>query len=203
MSLDADYFDALYDRKDDPWRLEERWYERRKRALTMGVLPRERFARALEVGCSIGMLTSELAARCAQLVATDIAPRPVELARERLAGASHVEFSVMNAPEEWPDGSFDLVVLSEVGYYLDEPTLRQLFARSIGSLTPDGVIVACHWRHPVTEYPLRGDRVHDILGAMQGIRLLAAYVDDDFRLDVIARAGAVSVAENEGLVSSP
>jgi len=200
MSLGADYFDELYARRDDPWRLEQRWYERRKRALTVAMLPTERVGSILEIGCSVGMLTADLAARTDRLVAVDVSPKAIAIARERLTGQGHVEFEVMQVPREWPEGLFDVVVISEVGYYLEEPELVALIDASASSLTPTGVIVACHWRHPVTDYPLSGDRVHDVIARSQRLRLLGAYVDDDFRLDVFARPGSTSVAHHEGLV---
>lgn len=203
MSLGADYFDRLYRATDDPWRLADRWYELRKRQLTMAALPRERFGTALEIGCSVGMLTEQLVRRCDRLLSTDLAPRPLEVARARLArafvGASDVEFRLLRAPDEWPDGEFDLIVISEVGYYLDEQALARLAGQCAASLTDDGVVVACHWRHPVEDYPLLGDRVHEILVSASGLMPIAAYVDADFRLEVLARAGTSSVGASEGL----
>lgn len=205
MSLGADYFEQLYGNLDDPWRLADRWYELRKRQLTMAALPRERYVNALEIGCSIGLLTEQLVRRSAHVLSTDIAPRPLEIAEARLArssvGASEVEFRLMRAPEEWPDGTFDLIVISEVGYYLDEEALALLARRSAESLTDDGVVVACHWRHPVDDYPLLGDRVQEILTSESGLMPIAAYVDADFRLEVLAHPGTPSVAAVEGLTS--
>ena len=66
-------------------------------------------------------------------------------------------------PGDWPDGVLDLVVLSEVGYYCGPGDLRTLVDRAAGALAEDGVLVACHWRHPVEEYPLGGDAVHAAL----------------------------------------
>ncbi len=204
MSLDARYFDELYDRRDDPWSLAERWYERRKRSLTMGILPKERYASALEIGCSVGVLTEQLAQRCDHLLATDIAQKPVSLTQQRLDSTEHrsdVDVRVMRAPAEWPQDRFDLVVLSEVGYYLDEGELALLGRQSASSLTPGGVVVACHWRHPVSDYPLRGDRVHEILIESSGLIPLGEYVDEDFRLAVLAPPGTPSVGTAEGLTS--
>lgn len=203
MSLGPEYFTDLYDDRDDPWSLTDRWYERRKRAITVGILPAERYASALEIGCSIGLLTEMLAPRCDRLLATDIVARPVELARERLAATAEgsvVEFAVMSAPEEWPAQRFDLIVLSEMGYYLDEESLAALARRCAEGLNDGGVVVACHWRHPVDDYPLRGDRVHEILAEASGLIPLAEYVDADFRLAVLAAAGTRSVAALDGSV---
>ncbi|WP_336493121.1 SAM-dependent methyltransferase, partial [Methylobacterium nigriterrae] len=68
VSSVGDHFDELHTRSDDPWSVRTRWYERRKRAITMASLPRKRFTRALEIGCSIGELSAELADRCDRLL---------------------------------------------------------------------------------------------------------------------------------------
>ncbi|NYF09091.1 SAM-dependent methyltransferase [Leifsonia sp. AK011] len=199
MSLDAGYFDELYEQRDDPWSLADRWYERRKRALTVAMLPHERYASALEIGCSIGLLTELLARRSDRLLSTDIAQRPIDLAREHVGpDADHVEFRVMRAPDEWPSERFDLIVVSEVGYYLDEESLGRLATQARDSLTSGGVVLACHWRHPVPDYPLRGDRVHEILTEASGLIPLAEYVDADVRLAVLAEPGARSIAAVDG-----
>jgi SAM-dependent methyltransferase len=200
MSLESGYFDRIYRKRDDPWRLAERWYETRKRALTVAALPRERFVSALEVGCSIGTLTEQLAPRCDQLMAVDIAARAVELAQKRLAPFSHVDVVQQNVARQWPPGERDLVVFSEVGYYFETDSLRQLAARAVASLSENGVIVTCHWRHPVEEYPLTGEEARTLIREASGLSSIASYVDDDFGLDVLALPGYASVATREGLV---
>lgn len=201
MTLGAEYFDGVYTGRDDPWRLADRWYEARKRALTVAALPRGRFASALEIGCSIGTLTAELAPRCDALLAVDIATRAVELARERSATFDQVTVEQRDVSRDWPEGQRDLVVFSEVGYYFDRATLGDLAARAAASLTDDGVIVTCHWRHPVDDYPLEGDEARNILREASGLVTLARYLDDDFGLEVLVHTTHRSVATREGLVS--
>ncbi|MGN6612362.1 MAG: PIG-L family deacetylase [Angustibacter sp.] len=200
-SLGAAFFDDFYAAGgDDPWGFTDRWYERRKRALTLAALPRERFRRAFEPGCSIGVLTAELASRCDHLLAVDPVAAAVDRAVERTTGRQNVEVRRGSVPHDWPDDEFDLVVLSEVGYYCDPTDLARLVERTVESLTDDGVVVACHWRHPVAEYPLDGDAVHEALLAHPGLALLARHVEEDFRLDVLARPPVRSVAAQTGLV---
>ncbi len=79
-SLDCQYFEDLYAKDPDPWRFASSDYERRKYKVTLAALPRGRYARALEVGCSIGGLTQKLAARCDRLLAIDIAEGPLRAA---------------------------------------------------------------------------------------------------------------------------
>ncbi|MBC7519428.1 MAG: bifunctional PIG-L family deacetylase/class I SAM-dependent methyltransferase [Microbacteriaceae bacterium] len=200
QTLAEDYFDEFYRGNDDPWGFETRWYEIRKRALTVASLPRPLFASGLEIGCSIGVLTAELAGRCAHLVATDIAEQPLSRARARLIDQAHVRLERLDMPRQWPEGTFDLVVLSEVAYYWSADDLSSAIALIDECLTADGVVVACHWRHPVDGYPERGDDVHAALRAHRGLRLLSSHVEEDFLLDVFVRPGARSVASENGLV---
>ena len=198
-SLPEAFFDAFYSGSTDPWGFETRWYERRKRSLTLAALPRERFGAALELGCSIGVLTEELAERCDTILAIDVAEEPLRLARARLDGRAGVTFERRTLPGEWPGGTFDLIVLSEVGYYLSADALRGLLEHCRGGLAPDGVLIACHWRHPVPEYPLSGDEVHAELARLDRLERTVRHEEDDFLLDVFEPAPAASVAEREGL----
>ncbi len=55
------YFDRMYSESADPWQLQSRWYERRKYAITLALLPYARYRHAFEPGCSVGVLTEQLA----------------------------------------------------------------------------------------------------------------------------------------------
>ncbi len=200
MSLDPAYFQSLYAGSDDPWGFRSRFYEQRKRALTLASLPAPRFGSAFEPGCSLGLLTAGLARRCDRLLATDVVPDVVAAARQAVADQPHVGVEVATVPADWPGGSFDLVVLSELGYYLDAGDLSDLVEAVEDSLTPDGVVVGCHWRHSVKDYPLTGDDVHEALLASGRLAPLARHQERDFWLDVLVRPPVRSVAQREGLL---
>ena len=199
-SLSGAFFEDFYSGKRDPWGFETRWYEERKRFLTLATLPRQRFRAVLELGCSIGVLTAGLADRCDSVVAVDIAEQPLRVARARLADRPGVTFARRTLPADWPAGSFDLIVLSEVGYYFSAVELTEVLARCRDSLADGGAIVACHWRHPVPEYPLTGDQVHAELGRLAGFERTVQHRERDFLLEVFEPAPASSVAQREGLV---
>lgn len=200
-SMTSADFDRFYaESGTDPWGFADRWYEQRKRAVTLACLPRERFARAFEPGCSIGVLTAELAARCDALLATDVSEAALEQARARTRDHPGVQVELASVPAQWPAGQFDLVVLSEVGYYCGPTDLERLAQRAEAALTPDGVLLACHWRHRVEEYPLTGDQVHERLRARPGLEVLARHLEEDYVIDVLVRRPATSIARAAGLV---
>ena len=160
MSTDPAYFTRMYEGSDDPWGFRSRWYERRKRDLTLACLPLERYARAFEPGCSVGMLTRDLAPRCAHLEALDPVPAAVEQARHEVAGSDHVRVAQGRVPRHWPEGTFDLVVLSEMLYYFDDAELHAVMGRTLASARPGATVVAVHWRHPAEGHVRTGDEVH-------------------------------------------
>jgi len=199
-TLDADYFERRYDRADDPWGFESRWYEERKRALTLAMLPRRRFAATFEPGCGTGLLSVELARRSDRLVVGDISAAATDITRRRVEGAENVTVQQLAVPADWPAERFDLVVLSELGYYLDDADLELLIERAAGALTEDGVLVGCHWRHPVADHRRSGDEVHAKVAAAPELSSLARYSDDDMVLELWVRGTPTSVAAAEGLV---
>jgi len=200
VSLSAGFFDEFYAGSRDPWGFETRWYEARKRALTLAALPLRRYGATLELGCSIGVLSRDLADRTDTLLATDINEQALAVARDRLAGLPGVTVERRTLPAEWPAGTYDLVVLSEIGYYCSPADLTVLLERCRQSLAPGGSLVACHWRHPVGEYPLGGDEVHAALAALPGLDRTVRHLEHDFVLEVYEPAPARSVAQREGLV---
>jgi hypothetical protein len=117
-TLKPEYFDAVYSADPDPWNFADSPYEQAKYALTLNAMPKPRYRSALEVGCSIGVLTRSLASRCDVVVAIDAARAPLVEARRRCADLPGVRFEQMFVPEQWPDGLFELILLSEVVYYL-------------------------------------------------------------------------------------
>lgn len=160
-SLDPAYFDRVYQANADPWSFESSPYERDKYAATMAALPDEHYEQAFEIGCSIGVLTQLLAGRCNQLLAVDASELPLQKARVRLADVPNVTLRQMNVPAEFPDGPFDLILLSEVGYYWAMPDLTRARQLIIDRLQPGGHLLLVHWTPPVHDYPLTGDQVHD------------------------------------------
>lgn len=202
MTLDAAYFRAVYAGSADPYGLAERWYESRKYAVSVALLPRERYHAAFEPGCSIGVLTAALAARCDTLLSCDVIPEAVAAARARASGLPGVRIAQRAIPQEWPPGSFDLIVFSELLYYFGDADLDQVLRLGAGALRRDGHLLAVHWRHPAPDHPRTGDDVHLALAARPELTRLAHYRDQDFTAEVFARRDGDlrSVAQAGGIV---
>jgi trans-aconitate methyltransferase len=186
-TLGPAYFDAVYASDPDPWKFASSVYERNKYASTLAALPKPRYSRALEIGCSIGVLTRELAARCDRILAVDVAEGPLIEARRRCAGLPNARFEQMFVPEQWPDGAFDLILLSEVVYYLQAEDVKRLALRVVQSLATHGDVVLVHWTGE-TDYPLAGDEAADLFITAIGDAARVQRTDRhaDFRLDVLA-----------------
>lgn len=193
-SLPASYFDAIYERDADPWRFQTSAYERAKYDATLAALPRPRYRRALEVGCSIGVLTRDLSARCDALLAVDAAEKALAAARAACAEKPHVEFALLRAPDEWPPDrtAFDLILLSEVVYYLNRTDVPRLAARVRDALAPGGDCVLVHWTGD-TDYPLSGDEAAErFIAAASGFASVTRQERSErYRLDLLrSRTGA-------------
>ena len=200
-TLDAGYFNAMYEASADPWGFTSRWYEARKYAISTALLPREHYGTAFEPGCSIGVLTELLAPRCARLLSCDLAPAAVRAAVGRTRHLPHVRVEQRALPQDWPCGRFDLIVASELLYYFGGLDLGGMLDRITDALRPGGNLLAVHWLHPVPEYPRSGAEVHRALADQPGLARLAEHRERDFLAEVYVRTDgeATSVAQAAGL----
>jgi hypothetical protein len=186
ISTPLSYFESMYGASRDPWDFAASAYEHRKYRATVAALPRRHYRNAFEPGCSIGVLSEILARRCQRLLATDIVSTALEQASERLAPFRHVRVEQLAIPRDWPSEVFDLVVLSEIGYYFDEATLREVMDLVVSSTTVGAHLVAVHWRGE-TDYPLSGDRTHELMSETGALRSVTHDRQREFVLDVWER----------------
>jgi SAM-dependent methyltransferase len=186
--LDPASFEDLYRASDDPWGFATSPYEQAKYDRTISTLGSGRFGRALELGCSIGVLTERLLERCDQLVALDASPTAIERARTRLGDRPGLALQIAVLPEELPPGPWDLIVASEVLYYFARDPLHRLLDALEHDLLPGGLLLAVHWRPPTRTYPLRGDDVHGLLREERpGLAPILSTTTDRYRLDLLER----------------
>jgi len=185
-SVPTEVFEALYANNPDPWNYRTSGYEQEKYAATLAALPEPRFHRGLDIGCSIGMLTQLLAKRCDQLLAIDIVDTALAQALRTCAHAPHVTLARMRIPNEWPDGRFDLIVISEVIYYLEPSDIRRTAAACLPSLEPKGTIALVNFLPP-KKRPCYADEAVTLFCAALSCycQPVFAHRADLYRLDVL------------------
>lgn len=182
------HFERMHHERDDPWRVRTRWYERRRRAVLAASLPRERYGRAVELGCSIGETTLVLADRCDELIAVDGSTSAVGAGAERLRDRPNVVVERMRVPQEWPvaaDHGTDLVIVSELAYYLAEDEWDAVIDRIVGSLAPGGEVLLCHWTGDSDDFAQSGEAAHDRFRERSRLRPVVVHRDEEFVLEVL------------------
>ena len=167
-SWQPEVFERLYAAHPDPWRFETSAYEQVKYADTLAQLEGRRFRSALELGCSIGVLSLMLAACCDRLVGLDLAEAALARARLRCAGLDHVVLHRAVLPEDWTEpaqhGAFDLVLVSEMLYFLVPDDIDRLARRCVAASLPDCTMLLVNWTG-ATDTPTTGDEAAERFAA--------------------------------------
>ncbi|HET6219425.1 MAG TPA: SAM-dependent methyltransferase [Acidobacteriaceae bacterium] len=190
-SRPAAHFEQLYLANPDPWNFTTSAYEHQKYEATLAVLGCRRFHSALEVGCSIGVLTERLAGCCDQVVGVDFVAAAVASARARCAPYPGVSVELMQVPQQWPKGRFDLILFSEVLYFLNESDLLQICAHTVRSIQPGAQVLLVNYTG-VTDDPCSGDKAASFFMAATASILQPIFQSHapDYRLDLLACANA-------------
>jgi 2-polyprenyl-3-methyl-5-hydroxy-6-metoxy-1,4-benzoquinol methylase len=160
-SFRRDYFERLYSKETDPWRFASSRYERVKYARTLAAIRSRPLRNVFEIGCSIGILTRMLAARCNSLLAVDISETAINQARRNCRGIDNIDFRRMQIPDEWPSRTFDLIIFSEVLYFLSPEDIRLTGKKTMHSLSKDGEVLLVNWTGE-TDYPCQGNQAVEI-----------------------------------------
>ncbi|MGA2292628.1 SAM-dependent methyltransferase, partial [Bradyrhizobium sp.] len=189
-TLTSDYFEDKYLGDIDPLNFRSSDYERNKYAATVAALGKQRYRSALEIGCSIGVLTGLLASRSQEITAIDASATAIAAARQ--SGIANALFITGSVPRDFPPGRFDLIVLSEVLYYFVAGDLARVAERCGEALQSDGEIVLCHWLGE-TDYPLTGEAASEIFARHISRRLPVRTIvrDDVYRLERFSRQAGV------------
>jgi SAM-dependent methyltransferase len=180
-------FEARYRADPDPWDYTRSAYEREKYAATLAACGPGPFASGLELGASIGIFSASLASLCRRLVTVDAAPTAVADARGRLSGQPHVEVILGEIPGAVPPETFDLVVASEILYYLTPAQLSGTLSVLERQMAPGARLVAVHWRPAGPERPRDAEAAHAALRAQPWLAALHRGGTDDYLLEVMTR----------------
>lgn len=179
MGVAIDHLQGLYAETSDPWDFDHSPYEQEKFAATRAALSRNAYRSAFEIGCGNGALAAHLSEVCTRYTGMDAVATALRAARERLPEARFVQGFY---PGPLPEGDFDLLILSEVLYFLDADGLRQL-ARDITSRWPAAEVLCVTWLGP-TGNPLGGaEALRIFTEALPGHRFNLVTKTKDYRID--------------------
>lgn len=136
------YWDCVF-AEPDPWNYGSE-YEQKKYAQSLSLVPEQSLARVAEVACAEGHFTAMLAPRVGRLFASDISPVALERTRDRCRAWSNITYTVLDIlTDELPAG-MDLIVCSEVLYYLPEHRLPWIVEKLSRALRQDGYLLSAH-----------------------------------------------------------
>ncbi|NYF88754.1 SAM-dependent methyltransferase [Tunturiibacter empetritectus] len=193
MSVDTkfesspDFFEAKYRENADPWDFSRSAYELRRYDSIINAISHRTYRRAFEPGCSIGVLTERLAAYCDAVDAIDFSPSASMQAQRRCAHLPNVEVRCAALPDGVPVKDFDLLVLSEIGYYFSPQTWQQITSTFVDSIPQGATVLAAHWLGHSQDHYISGDEVHEILLAHPGLLVEHSERNQNMRLDRLVR----------------
>lgn len=151
----AAYFERGF-RGGNPWDYSEREYEKARLTLLQELLPSGTPATTLEVGCAEGHLTTRLHTRwpAQELHVIDVSPTAVDRARIRVGATDRVHFEVTDLrawTDRWSGPPLDLVILTDVLYYLGSPrSVRRTLRGLRPHLAPTATVLVGHAAEPAT-----------------------------------------------------
>ena len=154
-------FAALYAGGADPWSADS-WYERRKRAVVLASLPRERYGTAFEPGCG-DRGADRRAARAARDGGLGVGPGP---RRRRARPRPHRRAARGPGrrgpalPGAVPAAPIDLAVSARSCTTSTTGAVHATLDRTLAALRPGGDLVAVHWRGWPPEAPRDAAATH-------------------------------------------
>jgi SAM-dependent methyltransferase len=190
MTVDTtspEFFENMYRNDADPWNFASSPYERRRYEIILRALEGKHYKHAFEPGCSVGVLTHQLATLCSRVDAVDISPTAVKIAQDRCHEYPNVYITCGSLAHRIDGDDFDLVVFSEIGYYFEEQALRDILKTLVGRVAPNGIMLASHWLGSSPDHVISGDRVHEIIAEVEGLNHNRGARYADFRLDCWSR----------------
>ena len=198
------FFERLYASVEDPWNYDNA-YDDTKYDQTLSLVTRSDIDLALEIACAGGHFTSRLAPKVKRLTATDISLLALQRAAERCANFSHVKFEAMDVGRSEIRDTYDLIVCSEVLYYLpDLGALNSAAARIAGALNEGGQLLLAH-AHVIADepdkpgfdwrLPFGGKVIGEIFAALPNLQLVAEIVTPLYRIQSYINSGGSGSAK--------
>ncbi|MGO6906033.1 SAM-dependent methyltransferase, partial [Rhizobium ruizarguesonis] len=128
VQSEEEYWEHIFERPD-PWNYVS-VYEQVKYAQTLSLIP-EGIEKALELACAEGIFTEKLAQKVGRVTATDISQRAIDRAVERCRDHRNIELRVLDFVKSDVPPEQDLIVCSEVLYYMKDEEMLAAVCQKI------------------------------------------------------------------------
>lgn len=204
-------FEAVYQGSPDPWSSASRryHYQHRKYQTLIDFLPQRRFARALDLGCGLGVLTRLLASRSDRVLGIDVAQAAVDLAIAANRDVVNIDFAqgdVLDLPHELA-GCFDLVLIADMLYYLSPMTdelLEAVALRVAALLAPGGVcLLGNHFFFGYDRDSRLSQRIHQAFARSPPFRVVSEHWRPFYLVSVFGLAPLHSPMEAATVETAP
>ncbi len=179
MGVDINHLNSLYAETHDPWDFEHSTYEQNKFKATRIALSQQRYDATFELGCGNGQLARHLGKLSDRYTGMDAVEKALSAARQAVPTGTFVKGFY---PCPLPVDTFDLIVLSEILYFLD-PRGIGLLATDIGSHWPKAEVICVTWLGQ-SGNELQGDDAAEIFkAALVTHRLERIDQTENYRID--------------------
>jgi len=202
---ESEYWNGLFAR-EDPWDYGNA-YEQMKYGHTLELLAGVPASRVIELGCAEGHFTAMLAPLAGRLLAVDISAAALARAKSRCVGLDNVDFLEFDIADGIPGDDHDLIVCSEVLYYLrDAEAVTTMAERARDSLRLGGHVILTHAR-VVSDDPtatgfdfneIGAKFIGDTFCACEGLEFVLELRTDLYYIQLFRRTGQEGVPDHPG-----
>ncbi|MBD2578570.1 glycosyltransferase [Oscillatoria sp. FACHB-1406] len=147
-----EHFETLFASRADPWKYTSP-YEQTKYEQTLSLLPSTPIHKALEIACAEGHFTAQLAPRVETLLATDLSQIALDRTTQRCSHLNNICFQKLDLTKDSIPGKFNLIVCSEVLYYVESlKVLEEVAGKFTDALESGGYLLVAH-AHQIIDEP--------------------------------------------------
>jgi cyclopropane fatty-acyl-phospholipid synthase-like methyltransferase len=171
----------------DPWSTWTDPDEALKRDAILHALPAGRVGRMLELGAGNGSNSKALAGRALRLDATEATAEGTTLVAEAVAWRGRrARAATLVVPAPPPRGTYDVIVVAELLYYLSLRDLHALARQVRRGLRANGTLVLAHHRITFYDFAQRAEHIHAHFLNATGMAWTCRVVRQNRRWSVLA-----------------
>lgn len=134
-------YDLAYRLKNDLFESEASEYEQHKLNRLIEIICQQNYKNVLDVGCGIGILAEKISPCCQRIIGIDFSPKAISLARNRCGKLENVSFLERDIRTFDFQDDYDLIIFSEVLYYLEDKFIERIINRLKKNLSDSARII--------------------------------------------------------------